>query len=78
MISSGVRPIILFASGRSDEAEAAFAELEAGDGDEYQMAELAAVRGDVDKAFEWLELALEKRDPGVTHTKASPRLRSSE
>ena len=42
------------------------------------MAELYASRIEVDLAFEWLERALAKRDPGVTHAKASPRLRSLE
>jgi hypothetical protein len=34
------------------------------------------VRGDADRAFEWLERAYAQRDPGLTDTKVSRRLRS--
>jgi len=33
------------------------------------------MRNEIDQAFEWLERAIEERDPGVTHTKANPRFR---
>ena len=45
------------------------------EGDSYQIAEIYAVRGETDKAFEWLERAVEYRDTGVTHARACPRFR---
>jgi len=42
----------------------------------YQIAEAHAVRGDLDSAFDWLELAWKQRDAGLTDTLASSRLRS--
>ena len=42
----------------------------------YQIAEIFAVRGDPDRAFEWLEIAYAQRDPGLPDAKSSPRLRS--
>ena len=44
--------------------------------DAFQLAEVCAARGEADKAFEWLNKALEERDPGLTHAKASVHLRS--
>jgi TolB-like protein/Tfp pilus assembly protein PilF len=46
------------------------------EGGAYQMAEVFAVRGDADKAFQWLETAYQRRDAGVTHAKVSPLLAS--
>jgi TolB-like protein len=34
----------------------------------HQVAEAYAYRGEVDKAFEWLEIAYAQRDPGIVHT----------
>jgi len=34
----------------------------------HQVAEAYAYRGEVDKAFEWLETAYAQRDPGIVHT----------
>jgi hypothetical protein len=34
----------------------------------HQIAEAYAYRGEVDKAFEWLETAYAQRDPGIVHT----------
>ena len=31
----------------------------------YQIAQVVAWRGEVDRAFEWLERAYEERDPGM-------------
>lgn len=42
-------------------------------GDAFQIAEVHAFRGEADEAFEWLERAVEARDPGVTHAKVDPR-----
>jgi TolB-like protein/Tfp pilus assembly protein PilF len=44
--------------------------------DAFQIAEIHAFRHEPDEAFEWLERAIEARDPGVTHAKADPRFRS--
>ena len=38
-------------------------------GDAFQIAEVYAFRNEKDLAFEWLERAVEARDPGVTHAK---------
>ena len=42
----------------------------------YQVAETHGYRGEVDKAFEWLERAYAQRDPGVIYTATDPLLRS--
>ena len=34
----------------------------------YQIAEAYAHRGEIDKAYEWLETAYSQRDPGVVYT----------
>lgn len=41
----------------------------------YQIAEVYAVRGEVDRAFDWLERAYAQRDGGLTWMKASRQLR---
>jgi tetratricopeptide (TPR) repeat protein len=41
----------------------------------YQIAEAYAHRGEVDKAYEWLEAAYTQRDPGVVHTASDGLLR---
>ena len=45
-------------------------------GDAFQLAEVFAASGSLDKAFGWLEKALDERDPGITHAKASVHLRT--
>ncbi|MDI1242895.1 MAG: tetratricopeptide repeat protein, partial [bacterium] len=45
-------------------------------GDAFQLAEVCAVRGEIDDAFGWLERALKERDPGITHARVSTHLRS--
>ncbi len=40
-----------------------------------QIADVHAAQGAVDAAFEWLERAYAKRDPGLAQVKTSPRLR---
>ena len=42
----------------------------------YQVADLQALRGETDLAFEWLERAYDQRDPGIAWTMADPFLRS--
>ena len=41
----------------------------------YQIAEVYAMRGEPDTAFDWLEKAFQDRDAGMTHTKVNPRFR---
>lgn len=41
----------------------------------YQLAEVYAMRGEIDSAFEWLERAVDERDAGLTHAKVNPRFR---
>ena len=40
----------------------------------YQIAEACAWRGELDRAFEWLERAYQARDPGLGHTATDPLL----
>ena len=42
----------------------------------YQIAQIYAWRGDVDRAFEWLGHAVEQHDAGLTYLKYDPLLRS--
>jgi TolB-like protein/class 3 adenylate cyclase/lipoprotein NlpI len=60
----------LRALGRPAEADAALQTLADNFGwtAAYQVAEGYAERGDVDKAFEWLEKAYVQRDPGVVYS----------
>jgi len=41
-----------------------------------QVAEVLAVRNDMDGAFDWLERAHLTRDPGLAHVRTNPRLRT--
>ena len=67
--------IIHHALARRDEADEALRKLiaEHADGDAYQIAEVYSMRGEIDKALEWLDRAIAERDPGVTHAKVNPR-----
>jgi tetratricopeptide (TPR) repeat protein len=69
--------ILHSASGQTEDSDKAMRRLteEFAAGNEYQLAEAYSMRGEVDSAFEWLQSAIEGRDPGVTHTKANPRFR---
>ena len=64
--------------GRRDEADNALKRLIAThQGDSaYQIAEAYAFRGEIDKAFEWLDRAYRQRDPGLPELKTSPLMRS--
>jgi Tfp pilus assembly protein PilF len=64
-------------SGQMAEAETELEKLISiyAEGNAYQIAEVYAVRGDADNAFQWLELAYGERDTGVTHAIANPRFR---
>ncbi|PWT90053.1 MAG: hypothetical protein C5B55_10280, partial [Blastocatellia bacterium] len=45
------------------------------DGNAFQIAEVHAMRGEIDLAFQWLERGISERDAGVTHARMDPRLR---
>jgi serine/threonine-protein kinase len=59
-------------------ADAALADLiaNARGGFAYQIAEVYALRGEKDKAFEWLQIALDDRDAGMLGLLVDPLLRS--
>jgi serine/threonine protein kinase/tetratricopeptide (TPR) repeat protein len=65
--------IVAHAMGRTEEADAALAELirlAAVDGP-FQVAEVYALRGDADAAFQWLDRAYDAHDPGLAQSRAS-------
>src|SRR5208283_331062 len=68
--------IAYHALGRANESNAALAGLIARHTDDasYQIAEVYAYRGQVDKSFEWLDRAYEQRDPGLPEIKTDPLL----
>jgi TolB-like protein/class 3 adenylate cyclase len=63
--------------GRAAESEAALTKLidDHGAAAGYQVAEVCAWRGEVGRAFEWLEKAYAARDPGLSHTATDPLLK---
>ena len=69
--------IIYDAAGRADDADEALRKLaeEHAEGNAFQLAEVHSMRNEPGPAFEWLERAVEERDPGVTHSKVNPRFR---
>jgi TolB-like protein/Tfp pilus assembly protein PilF len=70
--------IIAHALARESQAEEALSQLIRDHGNTMaaQIAEVFAQRGDIDRAFEWLERAYASRDAGLSEMKASPRLRA--
>jgi tetratricopeptide (TPR) repeat protein len=42
----------------------------------FQIGEIYAYRGEVDKAFEWLDRAYRQRDSGLPEMKTSPLMKS--
>ncbi len=56
--------------GHAAESDAALAKLieDHGSVAAYQVAEACAWRGEIDRAFEWLERAYAQRDPGLAHS----------
>jgi serine/threonine-protein kinase len=58
-------------------ADAALADLIANSRDSlaYQIAQVYAVRGEVDQAFEWLQIAFDNRDGGIPSLLVDPLLR---
>ena len=63
--------------GDRKEADAALADLiaHARDGFAYQIAQVYAVRHEVDKAFEWLQISFDDRDGGTLSLSVDPLLR---
>ena len=70
------RALALFASGDGPAADAALQDLIANNAEEssFQIAAAYAYRKEPDKAFEWLHLALVRRDGGVVQLLADPFL----
>jgi TolB-like protein/Tfp pilus assembly protein PilF len=64
--------------GDREAADAALADLlaKAREGFAYQIAEVYAVRGEKDKAFEWLQISFHDRDAGMLGLLVDPLLRS--
>jgi len=64
--------------GHAAESDAALEELieKCSQDSAVQIADVYGARGEVDRAFEWLERAYEQRDGGLTEMKVSPCLRS--
>lgn len=68
--------MIHYAAGRRSESDDALDKLveKYGDVGAYQVAEVHAVQGSTDLAFEWLERAFDQRDAGIFWTKVDRRL----
>jgi adenylate cyclase len=70
-------PLGYHAQGRSTEANAALKDLmQNSAGSEFQVAETFAFFGDADKTFKWLDLAVERRDPGVQWLRGNPMMKA--
>jgi serine/threonine protein kinase/tetratricopeptide (TPR) repeat protein len=72
--------LVYFARGNKEEASNVLAQFikEYENDAAYQIAEIYAYWGDVDKSFEWLERAYKQRDGGLSEMKADPLLRNIE
>jgi eukaryotic-like serine/threonine-protein kinase len=70
--------IVYHALGREADSDAALAGLIAKHSQDtaYQIAEIYAYRGNVNKSFEWLQRAYDQRDPGIADLKTDPLLNS--
>jgi len=66
-----------FAAGRRQESDEALRKLVANHQNEsaFQIAQVYAYRGEVDKAFAWLDRAYEQRDPGAPELPADPLMK---
>jgi TolB-like protein len=66
-----------YVRGDRPAADAALADLiaKAREGFAYQIAEVYAVRGEADKAFEWLQISFDNRDAGALGLLVDPLLR---
>ncbi len=72
--------LLYSALGRQKEADATLSEFVRHYQDKaaYQIAEVYASRGEVDRAFEWLERAYAQRDSGLSQLKGNPRFKRLE
>ena len=72
--------LLYYAVGRQTEADATLSEFVKNyqDTAAYQIAEVYAYRGEVDRAFEWLERAYAQRDSGLSQIKGDPHLKRLE
>jgi tetratricopeptide (TPR) repeat protein len=63
---------------RRDDSNIALAQLVAMHADDaaFQIAEVYAYRGELDKAFDWLDRAYQVRDPGTPEVKIDPLLKN--
>ena len=70
--------VVYHALGREQDSNAALAELIAKHDTDaaFQIAEVYAFRGQLDKSFEWLERAYKQRDPGLPGLKTDPLLKN--
>ena len=73
-----VLAIVHHAMGHGAESDAVLRELieKFAERDGYHVAEVHAVRGEADAAFEWLERAYAHRQPWLTELKGNPHFRS--
>jgi len=67
-----------YALGRTEDSNRALKQLIAAHQNDsaFQIGEIYAYRGEIDKAFEWLERAYRQRDPGTPEMKTSPLMKS--
>ena len=72
------RAMVLHALGREKESSEALERIIADyrDGGAYQVAQIYALRGEADRAFEWLEIAYEQHDGGLFLVKVDPPFES--
>ena len=77
-VRSWAQAIVHHGLGHVAESGAALQELieECSENMAYQIAQVFAVHGEADRAFEWLERAYAERDPGLTWMKSTRHLRS--
>jgi len=67
-----------YAAGRHQESDSALKKLIATHQNDcaFQIAQVYAFRGEVDKAFEWLDRAYRQRDPGAPEFATDPSMKS--
>jgi serine/threonine-protein kinase len=70
-------PLAHYVRGDHKAADAALADLIANGRDQlaYQIAEVYAVRGETDKAFEWLQISFDNHDTGTLSLLIDPLMR---
>jgi tetratricopeptide (TPR) repeat protein len=66
------------AAGRRQEADSALKKLIAAHQNDsaYQIAEIYAYRGETEKALQWLDRAIQQRDPAAPESKTDPLMES--